>query len=210
MPITPYPKQIEESMEMHYKSLNQKDKRHYAWIESMKLWYWWDKYVAKILWCVVQTVARWRKEIIQKIEYPKWKIRQRWWGNKKRIEKEPKILDVFDDVLKQKTAWSPTKPEQKRTNLKPKQIAKAMKEQGVEVSIYIVNQIFDFKKLGKRKHYKGKTLKSVEWRNEQFENIKKIKKEAESKGNPVISIDTKKKNCCENLQEIDTIVVPKE
>lgn len=184
---------IEKSMKAHYDSLNQKDRRHYAWIEAMKLWYWWNKYIAEVLDCNVQTIMQWIKEIKNPEPLLEWRIRRPWWWDRKRIEKNEKIIDIFDKVIAEKTAWSPVNSNIVWTNLKPSQIAENMKKEWVEVSVYIVDQIFEIKGMRKRWLHKGKTLKSVEWRDEQFENLKKIKEEAEKKWNPVISTDTKKK-----------------
>ena len=181
-------------MKAHYLSLNQKDRRHYAGIESMKLWLGWDKYIASVVWCNVQTIAKWRQEIKNSVAFPPWKVRQPWWWAKRKLEKNKNIMEIFQKVIAEKTAWSPVNSDIIRTNLRPKEIVDEMKQDWIEVSVYIVKQLIASKKMKTRKLHKGKTLKSVEWRNEQFENIKKVKDEAEKEWNPVISTDTKKKN----------------
>ena len=192
--MTTYTSQIEKSIKAHYDSLNQKDKRHYAWIEAMKLWYWWNKYMAGVLKCNVQTIMQWIKEINNPDSWLEWRIRRLWWGDRKRIVKNPKIVESFDKVIKEYTAWSPIKEWINWTNLRPSEIIRKMKEEDwIEVSVYIVNEILMMKKLWKRKLHKWETLKSVPWRNEQFENIKRLKEEATKQWNPTISVDTKKK-----------------
>ena len=52
---------------------------------------------------------------------------------------------------------------------------------------------------GRRKAQKRNSRKSVAHRNEQFENINRLKAEYEAVGNPVISMDTKKKEHLGNL-----------
>lgn len=192
----PYPKKVEDSMEMHYKSLNEKQKRLYLWAEAIKLWRWGKQYIRKLFGCSINTVIKWLSELQQTDTWgsDKKRIRKYWWWDKKRTEKNAKIIPTFEKVVADKTAWSPVDPDIKWTNLRPKEIVEEMKQEWVEVSVYIVKQIIEVKNMKKRKLHKGKTLKSVEWRNEQFENIKKIKEEAEKQGNPVISTDTKKKN----------------
>ena len=101
---------------------------------------------------------------------------------------------LVSKVIKEYTAWSPVKEWINWTNLRPSEIVKKMKEEDwIEVSVYIVNEILMIKKLWKRKLHKWETLKSVPWRNEQFENIKRLKEEASQQWNPTISVDTKKK-----------------
>ena len=51
----------------------------------------------------------------------------------------------------------------------------------------------------KRKIQKRKTVKQVEHRNEQFERIAQFKKEYAAQGNPVVSIDAKKKELLGDL-----------
>lgn len=181
-------------MQTHYKSLNQKDKRHYAWIEAKKLSYWWKQYIRKLFNCSINTVAVWIKENDSWIDERKWRIRKVWWWDKKRIEKNPNIIIVFDKVIDWYTAWSPVKQEIKRTNLQATEIQEKMKAYWVETTVYVIKQIITNKNMKKRKLFKWETLKSVPWRNEQFENIKSIREEAEKKWNPAISVDTKKKN----------------
>jgi hypothetical protein len=189
--ITPYTRQIEESMKAHYTKLNEKDKRSYAAIEAEKLWYWWKQYIIKLFKCGPNRLKRGLLELKQ--EKTKW-IRKKWWWSKKKIEKNPQLIAAFDKVTEWYTAWSPVDEKINRTNLRPQEIVYKMKEtENIETSVYIVKQIIIHKTLRKRKLHKGKTLKSVEWRNEQFENIKEIKDKAEQQWNPVISVDTKKK-----------------
>jgi hypothetical protein len=188
-----YTPQIEKEMKAYYLWLNQKDRRQYAGIEAKKLWLWWNTYIASVLWCNVQTVMVGRREIENPDKSLEGRIRRKWWWDKKRITKNPKIKEMFEAVLADKTAGSPINPWITRTNLKPSEVTRYMKEAWIEVSVYIVKQLFEEKKMWQRKFYKWKTLKTVEWRNEQFENIKMIKEQSEINGNPVISIDTKKK-----------------
>lgn len=189
--IIPYTQKIEESMKAHYNKLNEKDKRTYIAMESLKLWYGWKQYLVRLFKCSANRLARGLKELA---EPSKQGIRLPWWWPKGKIAKNPEWIKAFDRIIKEYTAWSPVNAEITRTNLRPQEIVRKMKsEANIETSIYIVSQIMITKWFKKRKLFKGKTLKSVEGRNEQFENIKKIKDQAEMQWNPVISVDTKKK-----------------
>jgi len=44
-----YSKEVEQYMRSYYESLNEKDRRKYAWWEAMRLAYWWKKYIKTIL-----------------------------------------------------------------------------------------------------------------------------------------------------------------
>jgi hypothetical protein len=58
----------------------------------------------------------------------------------------------------------------------------------------IVSQLLDKHNYVKRKAQKQLATGQSENRNEQFENIKRLKQEYSDAGAPVLSIDTKKKN----------------
>jgi hypothetical protein len=86
------------------------------------------------------------------------------------------------------------------TNLKPWQIVKLLKmEQGICVSLNVVRQLFKKHNYRRRKIQKRMTKKHVAYRNEQFENIIRLKKRFEASGNPIVSMDAKKKENLGNL-----------
>lgn len=189
-----YTPDIEKKMKKHFLSLNEKDRRHYAWLEASKCWYGGKQYIRKLFKCSINTVVKGIQEIENEDTLGS-RIRKLWGWDRKRIEKDPKLIDWFEKVTEWFTAWSPVNDTIKRTNLSPKEIQEKMKDQeNIETSVYIIKQIIIQKNMKERKLFKGKTLKSVPWRNEQFENITEIRKEAELQGNPTISVDTKKKN----------------
>ena len=82
----------------------------------------------------------------------------------------------------------------KWTNLNRPQIAKLLKEEGISVSVTVVDQLL--KKHNYRRRRARKTLATGNHpqRNEQFEKIERLKQQYQREGNPVISMDTKKKN----------------
>ena len=69
-----------------------------------------------------------------------------------------------------------------------------MPKAGISISHTVVSKLLKKHGFKKRKAFKNKAIGSSENRNEQFENIAVLKKEYQDAGNPVISIDTKKKN----------------
>jgi len=86
------------------------------------------------------------------------------------------------------------------TNLKPWQIARLLeRKHEVWVSLTVIRQLLKKHDYRRRKAQKRATKKNVLHRNEQFENIICLKDEYEAAGNPVISIDTKKKEYLGNL-----------
>jgi hypothetical protein len=102
---------------------------------------------------------------------------------------------VFLDILKGHTAGCPMNKDTdfKWTYLTIEELIVKLGEQDIYVSGEIIRQLLKEHKIGRRKIQKKGTIKTVANRNEQFENIKKIKAEYEAQGNPILSMDSKKK-----------------
>lgn len=79
------------------------------------------------------------------------------------------------------------------------QISVAMKKLGVFVSRNVVRKLLKKHKFVKRKMQRKKSTGQFQDRDKQFRNIEKIKKEFIDSENPVLSIDTKKKEKLGNL-----------
>jgi len=85
------------------------------------------------------------------------------------------------------------------TNLTLKQIQEKLKAHFISVSCPVIKKLLKSCNFVKRKMCKCKTLKEVENRNEQFENIENFKNKFISKKLPVLSIDSKKKEMIGNF-----------
>ena len=86
------------------------------------------------------------------------------------------------------------------TNLKPWQIAQLLGEEyEIHVSLNVIRQLLNKHDYRRRKAQKRLTKQHVRHRNEQFENILRLKAEYEAANNPVISMDGKKKEYLGNL-----------
>jgi len=79
------------------------------------------------------------------------------------------------------------------------QISKEMRKFGIKVSRNIVRKLLKKHKFVKRKIQRKKATGQFKDREKQFNNIEKIKKTFMKSNNPVISIDTKKKEKLGNL-----------
>jgi hypothetical protein len=86
------------------------------------------------------------------------------------------------------------------TNLKPWQIAQLLGEEyEIQVSLNVIRQLLNKHDYRRRKAQKRLTKQHVLHRNEQFENIIRLKEAYEAAHNPVISMDGKKKEYLGNL-----------
>jgi hypothetical protein len=79
------------------------------------------------------------------------------------------------------------------TDLNYEQIAGHLAEAGTPVSVPVVKQLLDDHGYVTRKAQKTKAMGGHPDRNQQFENIARLKREYLASDNPVVSMDTKKK-----------------
>ena len=83
----------------------------------------------------------------------------------------------------------------KRTNLKRGEIAEGLGKHGFTVSVTAVDQLLEKHDFRSRRAFKAEAgKKNIPDRDEQFENIERLKKEYRAEGNPVMSTDVKKKS----------------
>ena len=80
------------------------------------------------------------------------------------------------------------------TNLSHKKIAAKMEKEKINISVTVVKKLLKKHGFTKRKAIKSMAIGSSENRNEQFEKIVQLKEQYFADGNPVISMDSKKKN----------------
>lgn len=191
-----YSKEIKSEMVKFYNSLTEKDKRRYAAIEAKKLGHGGIKYISELFECHRNTITEGKSEL-EKKEVDKFNekaIREKGGGRKSCFEKIPELDEAFLSVVKEDTAGDPMEEETKWTYLNQAQIVEGLKRKGIEISLPIVKKLLDKNDYVKRKAQKQLAIGHTENRNEQFENIKRLKEEYNNIGEPIISIDTKKKS----------------
>jgi Trp operon repressor len=194
--LIPYEATIEQEMRKFYNTLSEKDKGRYAAIEAMKLGHGGIAYIAGVLGCSSMTITRGIKDLESlpiDSEYDA-RIRQPGGGRKRYDEVYPDINQKFLDVLQNYTPGDPMQEDVLWTNLTPSEIACLLAEKhGICVSVTVIQQLLDKYNYHRRMAQKKETMKTVQDRNAQFENIARLKAEYEAAGNPIISFDTKKK-----------------
>lgn len=84
--------------------------------------------------------------------------------------------------------------ELKWTNLTRQQLADLLAEKGIKVSVTVIDQLLLKHKFHRRQAVKMTAGGTSEHRNEQFEKIAALKDEYLAQGNPVMSMDSKKKS----------------
>jgi len=195
MTIQTYPEKIEAQMRNFYNSLSEKDRRRYAAIEATKLGYGGVSYIRKILQCDDRTITRGRQELKIDLSNEEQRIRKSGGGRKFLLPTVDEIDEVFLELLENHTAGSPMDETIKWTNLSRPAIAEQLKEQGFPVSVTIVDQLLKKHNFRPRQAFKAEAGKTnIPYRDEQFKNIERLKQEYTARGNPVLSMDVKKKN----------------
>ena len=211
--MQPYASEIEAAMQAFYHSLNERDRRRYAGIEALKLGLGGRNYIARILGCSRRTVTKGAKEVsglsgqetdarIRSAPPAKPdRIRAAGGGRKPYAQHWADIDEKFLAVLHEHTAGDPMDATVRWTDLTPGAIVTALRaDYAMRVSKWVVRQLL--KKHGYRRRCAQKkcTMKQdIPHRNAQFENIARLTAEYRAAGNPVLSMDTKKKEYLGNF-----------
>ena len=121
-------------------------------------------------------------------------------GRKPASLAQPELVPAIAAAVAEQTAGSPVDPEQQWTNRSSHEIASELQAEGLVVCANTVRRILhDELHLGRRQAVKSRTHCDFAQRNEQFENIARLRNEYLKKGWPVLSIDTKKKELLGNF-----------
>lgn len=79
------------------------------------------------------------------------------------------------------------------TNYSLRRITRELRQRGFPVSVWVVRQLLRRNRLGRRKARKNQTIKRHRDRDRQFQIIRQLREAYEGSLNPIISMDTKKK-----------------
>jgi hypothetical protein len=120
-------------------------------------------------------------------------------GRKNAMAHKPALEENFLKLLAEFTAGDPMREGVLWTNLSRCEISRRLAEMGTSASRHTVRKLLKKHGLGQRKTRKKKTLGAHPDRDAQFQNIARLKAAYLTKGEPVISIDTKKKELIGNF-----------
>lgn len=194
-----YAPDIELKMKRLFSTLSEKDARRYAAIEAAKLGHGGTQYIAKLFSIDPKTVRRGLEELELTHDPAGDRIRMGGGGRKELIKRVGTIEENFHKILAEFTAGDPMREGVLWTNLSRREISRRLREMGTPASRYVVRKLLKKCGLGQRTARKKKSMGAHPDRNAQFEKIARLKKEYSSKGEPVISIDTKKKELIGNF-----------
>jgi hypothetical protein len=200
--MQPHAPDVEAAMKRFYSSLNERDRRRYAGLEALKLGPGGRNYIASVLGCSRRTVTKGAKEISGLSgKETEARIRAVGGGRKPYRQQWADIDEPFLAVLRDHTAGDPMDARVRWTDLTPGEIVTALREDySIRVSKWVVRQLLQKHHYRRRKAQKKCTMKQdIPQRNEQFENIARLTAEYQAAGNPILSMDTKKKEYLGNF-----------
>lgn len=193
--VRPYSPAIEEQMQRYYQSLNEKDRRRYAAIEAVKLGYGGISYIHRVLGCVRGSIRLGIAELSDPAAMSEAGQRAPGGGRKSAFETIEGLDAAFLRVIERHTAGSPMDESIKWTHLTRQQIAERLAaEEGIRISVTVVDQLLENHQFRRRQALKRKATGSNPHRNQQFEKIHELVEGYQMAGEPVISMDTKKKS----------------
>ncbi len=108
-------------------------------------------------------------------------------------KKDSLVEDHFWEIISCHTAGDPMVPDLCWTCLAGSEIARLMTDMGTPICADTARSMLSDAGLGRRKIEKSKSIGQSAQRNEQFENIARLRCNFESRSLPIISIDGKKK-----------------
>ncbi len=190
-----YSEGTEVKMKRLFESLSEKDRRLYAGVEAGKLPHGGINYLSHVFSCDCKTIRSGIKEVSDTSFNTSDRIRRIGGGRKKTIEQLPNLEKVFLEIIHDHTAGDPMNEKVLWTDLTSQEICEYLLKRGFKVGAYVVKQLLNKHGYVKRSASKEQSIGSSENRDDQFVNISRLKKEFKKEGNPIISIDTKKKNC---------------
>jgi hypothetical protein len=115
------------------------------------------------------------------------------------IHSSAKLDENFCALLAEFTAGDPMRQGVLWTNLSRREISRRLGQMGTPASRHVVRKLLKKHGLGQRKACKKKSMGEHPDRNAQFENIARLKAGYLGRCEPVISIDTKKKELIGNF-----------
>jgi hypothetical protein len=197
--VFPYPPDVEHLMQIVYRSLRENDRRRYAAVEAAKLGHGGIEYLTTLLGCDPKTIRHGQQDLQRLADQdlediaPDERVRKQGGGRKPATESLPDLVSSSHAVLEDQTAGDPMRQEVIGTDLTPREIGEALMEKDLYVCQQVIRQLLDDAGYRRRQIQKYLDMGAHEDRDAQFQNIARIKQDYLGSPNPILSIDTKKR-----------------
>lgn len=140
------------------------------------------------------------QELERQDHWPEGRVRRKGAGRKRTVDQDPTLKADLEQLIDPVTRGDPESP-LRWTCKSTRQLADALHEMGHRTSHRMVGELL--RDLGYRLQSNRKTLEGSSHpdRNAQFEHIHAQVKQFQDRGDPVISVDTKKKELIGNFKQ---------
>jgi hypothetical protein len=200
-----YDQNHEETMRLYCRSLPEDHRRRYAAVEALKIGFSGIAYVAEVLGMSRRTVYAGIDELEtmgeddpddpRRPSGDSERIRRPGGGRPSAARSQAGLEENFEEVLEAHSAGSPTDASVRWTDLKPAQLAQELVLRGYEIGRNTAAKLLE--QAGFRRRSLCKELITghvdVQERDQQFRFIDALRRHAQAHGNPVLCVDTKKK-----------------
>jgi hypothetical protein len=193
--------QIKQRHQVMYGYLSERDKRIWAASEAITIRRGGDTIVCEATGISRVTISKGKKEIKSKTGISSDRIREAGGGRKRLTQKHPNIIKDLDIMIDPLTRGDPESP-LRWTCKSTYKLAEALQAKGHRISqkaVYSLLQAMGYSMQSNRKKMEGKQNPD---RDAQFYFINQKVKEFQKQGQPVISVDAKKK---ENIGQFKNI-----
>lgn len=184
-------KKLKEKLSVLLPSLNEKQRRLLVGAEAIAMGYGGIKFLSEITGMSTNTIAKGIKEIKEGKE-DATQVRVPGGGRKKLTVKYPELRDLIEKIVEPGTRGDPERP-LRWTCKSVRNISDFLKKSGHEVSRQSVSRILKEMEFSLQGNKKTKEGESHPDRDRQFKFINRMCKRFIKSGDPVISVDTKKK-----------------
>lgn len=180
-------------------SFNERTRRLWAAIEAMALGYGGVSIVCRATGISRRTINVGKKEIEAGLQVPKGKTRQPGGGRKTALHHHPDLLQKLEALVEPLTIGDPMSP-LRWTCKSTRTLAAELTASGCPASSRLVGALLRQLEYSLQGNYKTIEGNQHPDRNAQFEHINKRVTVQMREGNPVISVDTKKKELIGNYK----------
>jgi hypothetical protein len=177
-----------------FNHLSEKEKRLFAALEATRLGRHGVQRASEFYQIHPNTIRRGKRELATGTGKTSTRVREPGGGRKKSEETYPTLDAIFLAILRGHTAGDPMNEDVHWTYLNDTEIRERLEAHGCPVSRSVVKRLLKKHQYGQRVMNKRKTFKQNPDRNAQFEQIQAVTATEAEGPNPILSMDTKKKN----------------
>ncbi len=200
-----YEESHEDSMRIYCRSLPEDHRRRYAAVEALKIGFGGVTYVARVLGMSRRTIYTGIRELEamgnDDPDHPRRpsgdekRVRRPGGGRPKVTQRQAGLEEVLEEILEVHGAGSPTEESVRWTHLKPMRVADELFHRGYEVCRNTAAALLERAGFRRRSLCKALITGHVDpqERDRQFRHIDALRHQAHTRGNPVLCVDTKKK-----------------